>query len=75
LAGSGPAFGVALGGFGQRPMLLPDAELALAAGDRESAADAARAACSGAEDAWASAEYRADVAATLVRRLAGEVIA
>ena len=73
LAGSAPAYGVALGGFGPRPLLLPEAELALAAGDRESAVQAARAACAGAQDGWASAEYRAEVAAILVRRLAGEV--
>jgi CO/xanthine dehydrogenase FAD-binding subunit len=71
--GRGPSFGVALGGFGPRPMVIPEAELALAAGDVESAAEAARSACATAHDAWASAEYRADVAGTLILRLAGEV--
>ncbi len=73
LAGRVPSFGVALGGFGSRPILLPEAELALAAGDVHSAADAARAACAGAQDEWASAEYRAEVAAISIHRLAGEV--
>jgi CO/xanthine dehydrogenase FAD-binding subunit len=56
-----------------RPVLVPDAELALAAGDVPGAGEAARAAYAQADDAWASAEYRAEVAAVLVRRLAGEV--
>jgi len=73
LAGRAPSFGVALGGFGERPVLVPQAELALAAGDADGAAEAARAASAKAEDVWASGEYRAHVAATLVRRLAGEV--
>ena len=73
LAGRAPSFGVALGGFGMHPVLVPEAELALAAGDVPGAAEAARAAYAQADDAWASAEYRAEVAAVLVRRLAGEV--
>jgi len=73
LAGRAPSFGVALGGFGMRPVLVPDAELALAAGDVSGAAEAARAAYAQADDAWASAEYRSEVAAVLIRRLAGEV--
>ena len=73
LAGRSPSFGVALGGFGSRPVAVPEAELALAAGDVPSAAEAARTACANAQDAWASAEYRGEVAATFVRRLAKEV--
>jgi CO/xanthine dehydrogenase FAD-binding subunit len=73
LAGRAPSFGVALGGFGPRPIVIPEAELALAAGDVSSAAEAARTACANAQDAWASAEYRAEVAATFIHRLAGEV--
>jgi carbon-monoxide dehydrogenase medium subunit len=73
LAGRAPSFGVALGGFGMRPILVPQAEEALAAGDMVGAAQAARAAYEQAEDAWGSGEYRAHVAATLVRRLAAEV--
>ncbi len=73
LAGRAPSFGVALGGFGPRPMVIPEAELALAAGDVPSAAKAARTACANAQDAWASAEYRAEVAATFIHRLAREV--
>jgi CO/xanthine dehydrogenase FAD-binding subunit len=73
LAGRAPSFGVALGGFGPRPIGVPDAELALAAGDVSGAAEAARMAYAQADDAWASAEYRSEVAAVLIRRLAGEV--
>jgi CO/xanthine dehydrogenase FAD-binding subunit len=73
LAGRVPSFGVALGGFGSRPVVIPEAELALAAGDVSGAAEVARTACATAQDAWASAEYRAEVAATFIRRLAGEV--
>jgi CO/xanthine dehydrogenase FAD-binding subunit len=73
LAGRAPSYGVALGGFGPRPIVIPEAELALAAGDVASAAKAARTACANAQDAWASGEYRAEVAATFIRRLAGEV--
>ena len=73
LAGRAPSYGVALGGFGSHPIGIPVAELALAAGDVRGAAEAARTAYATAEDAWASADYRAEVAATLVRRLAGEV--
>ena len=72
-AGRVPSFGVALGGFGPRPILLPEAEIALAVGDVHSAAESARAACAGSQDEWASAEYRAEVAATFIHRLAGEV--
>jgi CO/xanthine dehydrogenase FAD-binding subunit len=73
LAGRAPSFGVALGGFGRRPIVIPEAELALAAGDVSSAGEAARTACANAQDAWASAEYRAEVAATFIHRLAREV--
>ncbi len=73
LVGRAPAFGIALGGFGVRPLLVPEAELALAARDARGAGEAARAAYAQADDAWASAEYRAEVAAVLVRRLAAEV--
>jgi CO/xanthine dehydrogenase FAD-binding subunit len=73
LAGRAPSYGVALGGFGERPILVPEAEHALRAGDANGAAAAARAAYAEAGDAWASGEYRAQAAATLVRRLAGEV--
>lgn len=51
---------IALGGFGERPILVGDAH-------------AAETAYTNAEDAWASAEYRSAVAGILVRRLAAEV--
>jgi len=54
----------ALGGFGARPVLLEELPP-----DPESAGVVAREAYSGAGDAWATAEYRAEVAAILVRRL------
>jgi CO/xanthine dehydrogenase FAD-binding subunit len=53
---------LALGGFGAAPALVLDGP------GVEGAAEAARCAYSTAEDAWASAEYRADVAAVLARR-------
>jgi CO/xanthine dehydrogenase FAD-binding subunit len=56
-----------------RPVLVPEAELALAAGDVSGAAEAAKTAYAQADDDWASAEYRSEVAAVLIRRLAGEV--
>ncbi len=46
LAGRAPAFGIALGGFGVRPIVVPEAELALAARDVRGAGEAARAAYS-----------------------------
>ena len=51
---------MALGGFGERPIVVGDAR-------------AAETAYAKAEDAWASAEYRSAVAGILVRRLAAEV--
>jgi len=53
---------VALGGFGACPTLAMDGT------EAEGAETAARNACSQAGDQWASAEYRQEVAATLVKR-------
>jgi CO/xanthine dehydrogenase FAD-binding subunit len=58
---------VALGGFGPRSQLIA-ANLPMEARSAEVAAEAARQACSQADDAWASAEYRAVAAAALARR-------
>ncbi len=66
------AYRVVLGGWGPRPIRVPAAEEALAAGDAAGAGRAAAQACAAAGDAWASAEYRAEVAGVLVRRLAAE---
>jgi carbon-monoxide dehydrogenase medium subunit len=66
------ALRVVLGGWGPCPVRVPDAEQALASGDIPGAARAAAHAYATAGDAWASAEYRAEVAAVLVRRLAAE---
>jgi CO/xanthine dehydrogenase FAD-binding subunit len=73
LEGRAPAYGVALGGFGPRPRLVLGAEHALASGEIEAAAQAMAAACASSDDAWASAEYRGQAAAALLRRLAVEV--
>jgi probable selenate reductase FAD-binding subunit len=67
-------FRLALGGHGSRPVRVPPAEAALQRGDPEAAAAAASAAYARAGDEWASAEYRAHVAAVLTRRLAQEVV-
>lgn len=53
---------LALGGFGATPALVLDGP------EPSGAAEAARSAYSLAEDAWASAEYRAEMAAVLTRR-------
>lgn len=53
---------LALGGYGAAPALVLDGRGA------EGAAEAARSAYSTAEDAWASAEYRAEMASVLARR-------
>jgi len=53
---------LALGGFGAAPALVLDGA------GTDGAAEAARSAYSLAEDAWASAEYRAEMAAVLARR-------
>jgi carbon-monoxide dehydrogenase medium subunit len=71
--GRAPSFGVALGGFGASPVMLVEVEQALAKGDAAAAADEAARAYAQAEDSWASGEYRAHLAAVLVRRLAAEV--
>jgi CO/xanthine dehydrogenase FAD-binding subunit len=73
LEGRAPAYGVGLGGFGPRPRLVSGAERALASGEIEAAAQAIAAACASSDDAWASAEYRGQAAAALLRRLAEEV--
>ena len=62
-----PEFSAALGGYGSRPTFLD--ELPPEPG---AAGVVAREAYSGAGDAWASAEYRAEVAAVLVGRLLRE---
>lgn len=67
------SFRVVIGGHGNRPLRVREAEAAVADGDAASAGRAAAAAFAEAGDAWASAEYRSHVAAVLVRRLASEV--
>jgi CO/xanthine dehydrogenase FAD-binding subunit len=73
LEGRAPAYGVALGGFGPRAVLVPAAEAGLGSGEIEAAAQAVEAACAASDDAWASAAYRRHAAAALLRRLAAEV--
>jgi aerobic carbon-monoxide dehydrogenase medium subunit len=67
-------YGVALGGYGDLPLRVPEAEAAFAAADAPTAQRAAAEAYRAAGDAWASAEYRSEMAAVLVGRLAAEVI-
>jgi len=71
--GAAKEFRVAMGGYGRRPLLVRDS------GDAspqaiERAARAAEEAYSTAGDSWASAEFRAAVARTLVRRVVREVL-
>lgn len=61
---------IALGGFGDQPMRVFEAEQALLHNkDIDAAVEAARQAYANAGDAWASAEYRSHVAGILVGRL------
>ncbi|HET7011679.1 MAG TPA: FAD binding domain-containing protein [Anaerolineales bacterium] len=63
---------VVLGGHGPRPIRVPDAEAALSQGDVTAAVRKAEQAYAEAGDAFASAEYRSQVAGVLLRRLAAE---
>lgn len=68
---SGPEIRLALGGFGSRPVVgytdsSADPAASLAAGARDAYAEAG--------DAWATAEYRSDVAGALAQRLLTEVM-
>jgi CO/xanthine dehydrogenase FAD-binding subunit len=58
---------MAVGGYGKSPMLAMDGTAT------DDVGVAARNAFHEAEDEWASAEYRMDVAATLARRCADSV--
>ena len=65
--------GVALGGYGDRPLRLSEGELIGQQGlDLEKASQIASQAFAKAEDAWASAEYRSHAAGVLVKRLLAE---
>lgn len=65
---------IILGGYGLRPRRVAEAEEALRRGDGiDVAAAAARDALAGADDQWASGEYRGHVAGVLVGRLLAEV--
>jgi len=73
---SKPSFGVALGGFGDRPVRVPAAEKALAeSADSEKVHASVMEAYKLADDRWASGEYRSEAAAVLVSRLVEEVLA
>jgi len=72
--GGASEFHLSLGGYGTRPVRVPEAEAALENGDVDTATSAASAAYAMAGDEWASADYRAHVAGVLTRRLAREVI-
>jgi putative selenate reductase FAD-binding subunit len=72
--------GITLGGFGSRPIMLDDEWSINGLGDQQkaeiqkSAIEEARKAYSDAGDLWASNEYRASIAGTLVKRLLVEVL-
>ncbi|MBN1266652.1 MAG: FAD binding domain-containing protein [Anaerolineales bacterium] len=73
-AGAAPSFGIALGGYGNRPIRVPAAEKALADGaSSENIHALIRDAYQHASDCWASGEYRSEAAAVLVDRLVEEV--
>ncbi|NIS81683.1 MAG: hypothetical protein GTO14_16090 [Anaerolineales bacterium] len=64
-----PQTSIALGGFGDRPLRVAEAEASYSQGEAiDAAARAAQRAYKQAGDAWASAEYRSHVAGVLVRR-------
>jgi probable selenate reductase FAD-binding subunit len=66
---------ITLGGYGEHPIKLEKTGAVLDQGDGiQSAIEVAREAYRNAGDAWASAEYRSDVAGTLVGRLLREVV-
>jgi CO/xanthine dehydrogenase FAD-binding subunit len=66
--------GLALGGFGTRPIRLPQAEAGLNAGqDIVALKSQVEAACKDAGDAFASSTYRSHTAGILVERLVNEV--
>lgn len=65
--------GIALGGYGDRPLRLSENEMIGQQGvDLEKAGRIACQAFAEAEDAWAGAEYRSHVAGVLVKRLLAE---
>jgi putative selenate reductase FAD-binding subunit len=67
--------GIAIGGYGTRPLQLD--QIVGDQGEKkdfQSVFELAQAAYGNAGDAWASAEYRSEVAGVLVRRLLGEVV-
>jgi CO/xanthine dehydrogenase FAD-binding subunit len=65
---------IVLGGFGDYPIRLMEAEkLWIETRDLERIANVARDAYKNADDKWASAEYRSDIAGVLVKRLLKEV--
>jgi len=68
---------LALGGFGKSPLLAMDGDLPPSPSGRgtegEGLAAAARNAYHEANDEWASAEYRMDIAATLAKRCLGDM--
>lgn len=67
--------GIAIGGYGARPLQLD--QIVKDQGEKkdiQSSVVAAEAVYRNAGDAWASAEYRSEVAGILVKRLLGEVV-
>src|SRR4030067_1123888 len=76
LGGSPSRLGVALGGFGARPLLLSSADEDPGSEDApERIGRLASEASARAGDAWASPEYRSEIAGILVRRVILEAAA
>lgn len=69
----GERYGLAVGGWGARPVSLVEAEGLLAEGETEQAIDSAAGALRGTGDQWASAAYRERVGRVLIERVIGKV--
>ena len=71
---AGEEISIALGGFGEYPIRLMEAEkLWTETQDPEQVGQSAQDAYKNAEDKWASGEYRSEIAGVLVKRLLKEV--
>lgn len=69
------SYGIAVGGWGDRPRALADVAHALEEGDLEKALEIGSKAFQDAGDDWASSEYRASVGPALLRRALKGVMA
>lgn len=69
----GGRYGLAMGGWGPRPIQLEEAEALLAEGKSKQAVDAGAGRLQGAGDQWASSAYRERVGRVLIERVVGKV--